>query len=952
MSEETKKDVLAAPAEEDGEKALDLSELNALKETEFTPDPWWRTAGIAVLRFLLKVALFIGGIVYDAVKYLLLVVKYVLGAVLMIIPGIYMLGRKAVQMFNDMDWAGKLSFLVMGASQLKRKQWLDGAVFLVVELAFLFYMFIPVDGDVGMGVGAMIQFINLGNEGQLNSRIDLIFGFYAWVIVVGFLVCYYLSIKGAYDSYMITVADKYKRARIEAIHVIGHPEAYHGTNKDGEAVDFSRMTSGGVNRVLRKEYAFDRLSARVASRVKWGRAADPRSLAIGEDGSSSIGNIFRSEGDFLSKTRAFFLLLWEKTAGFFRKIKESWYLTVYDPCRKYVLEHLFWLGALERYCYWYLQKPKDKYGRYVLLKEERLALIRFSHKYDKYNDYLATIRDEKALVAVFGAGESLFDSIFGRDILSEKNGEAALPDEAKLTVKKRVSAVIGTFEITFPLGRRITKAAIQVIDQKRKEGLRGEELRNACILRFKEISLHHQEYMDEFVERYHDAPIRSAERTVELARDPSVLEANLALGKENFLKAAEAQGVLPEDGLALYDLYQASDLASREGKDNRELLERFARRYERRLKSLRVMGFHGQPVTSLRRIKQFADEKFAVTVMSLPVLGCLVVTIIPLLCSLFVGFTNWNLQHLDVFQWEASAWEQLSDIFGATSSETTTMSYGYTFLRLLGWTIVWAICATFSCYILGIIVALLINRKGLKFPRVWRTILIITVAVPGFISLMVMNKMLQPADQGGLINSWLIKQDWFVGLSQSMGWGSMGGNGVWSTGGIPFVRGQGSGDNWAIIPKLTVILVNIWIGIPFTVLSTSGILMNIPSDLYESSQIDGAGPFRQLVSITLPYIFFVTGPSLITTFVGNINNFNVIFFLTNGEPKGTNPLLVTGAGETSLLITWLYTLATDSTQQNFALGSALGIIIFILCGFFSLVAYSRLGSVQNEEAFQ
>ena len=952
MSEEKKdleKDVVLASSETSEESALDFSELDSLKETNFERDPWYQTAGLAIARFLAKAGLWILGILYDCIKYLLLVVKYILGAVLMIIPGIYIVGRKAVMMFNDMDWAGKLSFIVMGASQLKRKQWLDGVVFLVVEIAFLFYMFVPISGGVGAGVSAINAFIHLG-ENSTDTRPELIFGFYAWIILIGFMVVYVLSLKGAYDSYMITAADKYKRARMEGIHVLNHPEIYHGKQKsDGTCVDFARMTHLSINRTLKQEYGFDALTARVVSRIAWSKCADPIALGYDNEGNFAIGNVFKSDADAWSKTQAFLVILWEKVLWLFRLIKTFYYNKIYNPCRNFVMARLYWFKPIERYCYWYLEKPKEKYGRYVVVSEEKLALIRFSHKYDKYNDYLATIRDTKALATVFKDGGALYDAIFGRDALSRKNGEVELNETAKLSVRKRVSSVIGTFEVSFPLGKKITSKAISIINEYRgKKGLKGEELRSACVNRFVELGEYYASYQEQFIEKWHDAPIRSAERTIAFAKDPSILQQHFDLGKGNFLAACEEEGILKNDGLALYSLFQQYSRIAISGGSGAELLERFGRRYERQLKSMRAIGYHGQPVTSLRRVKQFADEKFAVSVLALPVIGALVVTIVPLLCSIFVAFTNWDSDHFTVFNWDPIAWGSVFDMFG---SETGGASYGYTFVRLLGWTIVWAICSTFSCYILGIIVALLINRKGLKFPRFWRTMLIITIAVPSFISLLVMNKMLSPSSASGLINSWLVKQDWFVGFSQQMGWGSMAGDG-WTTTGIPFIRGPGSGDNWAIIPKLTVIIVNIWIGIPFTVLSTSGILMNIPSDLYESSQIDGAGPFRQLVSITLPYIFFVTGPSLITSFVGNINNFNVIFFLTGGEPRGVNDMLTSGAGETSLLITWLYTLATDTQQQNYALGSVLGIIIFILCGFFSLVAYSRLGSVQNEEAFQ
>ena len=86
---------------------------------------------------------------------------------------------------------------------------------------------------------------------------------------------------------------------------------------------------------------------------------------------------------------------------------------------------------------------------------------------------------------------------------------------------------------------------------------------------------------------------------------------------------------------------------------------------------------------------------------------------------------------------------------------------------------------------------------------------------------------------------------------------------------------------WA---RVTVIVINLWVGIPYTILTMTGILQNIPAELYEAAKIDGANPFVTFFKITLPYMLFVTAPSLITSFVGNVNNFNVIYLLTGGAP--------------------------------------------------------------------
>ena len=127
--------------------------------------------------------------------------------------------------------------------------------------------------------------------------------------------------------------------------------------------------------------------------------------------------------------------------------------------------------------------------------------------------------------------------------------------------------------------------------------------------------------------------------------------------------------------------------------------------------------------------------------------------------------------------------------------------------------------------------------------------------------------------------------------------------------------------------------------------------MNIPSDLYEAAKIDGANPIKTFTKITFPYMMFVLGPSMITSFTGNINNFNMIFLLTGGSSGvSAQAGLVSSAGDLDLLITWLYKMTVDRSDYDMA--SVIGILLFIVIAFFSLIAYSRVGSVKNEEDFQ
>ena len=248
-----------------------------------------------------------------------------------------------------------------------------------------------------------------------------------------------------------------------------------------------------------------------------------------------------------------------------------------------------------------------------------------------------------------------------------------------------------------------------------------------------------------------------------------------------------------------------------------------------------------------------------------------------------------------------------------------TPSMANTFKQVLLWTLIWAFFATFLNYFLGMLVAIMINKKGIKFKKVWRTILVMTIAIPQFISLLYVSKMFA-AD--GLINSTL------------MNWG-------WISQPLPFW----TDPTWA---KVTIIGINVWIGIPYLMLIATGILMNIPADLYESARIDGANAFQTYMKITLPYMLFVTGPYLLTSFTGNINNFNVIFLLSGGKPLSVG--MAGNAGSTDLLITWLYKMTV--TDSNFKLAAVMGILVFVVCAVINLVVYNLIPSVKNEEDFQ
>ncbi len=324
----------------------------------------------------------------------------------------------------------------------------------------------------------------------------------------------------------------------------------------------------------------------------------------------------------------------------------------------------------------------------------------------------------------------------------------------------------------------------------------------------------------------------------------------------------------------------------------------------------------GKPLATVKQdLHSLLDSNFDKTLLLLPVLGVFVFTVLPIIFMICVAFTNYDANHqppTNLFSWVG--FENFKNLF---SFGTTGL--GATFFTVLTWTLVWAFFATFLTYFLGMAVAIMINKKGIKFKKLWRTILVMTIAVPQFVSLLYIYKMFA---NDGLINTYLIK--W--GLISSY---------------IPF---------WSnpTVAKILIIVINLWIGIPYTMLITTGLLMNIPEDLYESARIDGANAFQMFRSITLPYMLFVTGPFLLTQFTGNLNNFNVIYLLTRGGPQSM--ALSNKAGYTDLLVTWLYKMTVDDT--NYRLAAVIGIMVFVVTAVISLVVYSLLPSVKDEEGFQ
>lgn len=333
-----------------------------------------------------------------------------------------------------------------------------------------------------------------------------------------------------------------------------------------------------------------------------------------------------------------------------------------------------------------------------------------------------------------------------------------------------------------------------------------------------------------------------------------------------------------------------------------------------------------KPTTFKEDCKALLDSKFHVTMLTPTCIAALIFTLLPTIFMICIAFTTYNDFDMNILETKLFHWSGFEN-FGKMFSGTGKLGREIhdRFFPVLGWTLIWAVFATFTCYFGGIILAILINKKGIKGKKILRTIFILTIAIPQFISLLAMRNLLSGA---GPINDILMKLGWIDSP-------------------IGFLGNNAVGDN-PYVAKIMVIVINMWLGIPYTMLMTSGILLNIPTDLYEAARVDGAGRLKQFFKITFPYVFFITTPYLISSFIGNINSFNTIFLLTGGGPSVVGGTYV--AGETDLLVTWLYKLTIDNKEYN--TGAVIGILTFIITATITLVTYRRSRTYKEEDTFQ
>lgn len=859
-------------SEEYATSGIDFSQVHELAETSYTVVPWHQRLGEGFLNSLIKLGLFLLGFLMDIVKALWTLISgifvYLYKGIVWVVKYI----RQQIRYFCEMDVWGKLSFLIQGTGPAKCGQIIDGIVFFLVEVAFVIFMVVA-------GVPNIVGIIgdNLAAE-KRKSHVHLINGIIAIIVILCYIVVYFKGIKAAHDDYQILHALEFRTAHEDALFVVENRHLFPD-------VDFDKFSRRKIRRIMREKYGYSDLSARYISYV-------------------DFRLIEKKPNAFIVKSNEIRGAIFSKYCAWRDRVKAG-----------------VWADAFASFLNFEFVKTTVKAGADYVVALERQKLLAFRHSFDKYNDYHQVVRDSNFRLTALESPEAMLEAAYAEDPVSVKNGLAPVPHNVKLRAKDLITRIVGRFEVPFEVGKALAKLVAKTLN-----AASSDEAKLAALeaLKEKETVFH-----DEFVRTNRTNAIAEAEALKALYEDYSTLLAKQQEGGKALMNHLAALGVSPfRAKIVAGDLRVATQSTDTES-EAAVLFAKMGERAANYIDLIHDFAFHGQTLTFKKQVRQYADEKFATTILAIPTLGAVLTCVLPLVFSIAIAFTGWNSTVTNyTFTWNMGAW---ADVFGMG---TVGPDFMKAFGTLLLWTIIWAIFATFSNYIGGIVLALLINKKGIKGKAFWRTCFVITIAIPQFITLLVINLLLSG---DGPVNTFLDETFGFA---------------------IPFLGEIRNAtplfklDKDATFVKFMIILINMWVGIPYTMLSTSGILMNIPADLYESAQIDGANPWTQFWKITMPYILFVTGPSLLTSFIGNINNFNVIFFLTGGEPMTTDALGNLNAGHTDLLITWLYKLTVSKNNPEYAMGSVIGILVFVVCAFFSLIMYKRMGSVKNEEAFQ
>lgn len=284
-------------------------------------------------------------------------------------------------------------------------------------------------------------------------------------------------------------------------------------------------------------------------------------------------------------------------------------------------------------------------------------------------------------------------------------------------------------------------------------------------------------------------------------------------------------------------------------------------------------------------------------------LSILVVTCLPIVYTVIISFTNYNMYHLSDFSFIGLE-NYLTVLSGSIRS---------VFFPVLGWTVCFALISTAGSYAVGLILAILLNNSHMREAKLYRAVLILPWALPSTIAILAWQGLLN--EQYGGINNLLH----LLGYAENIPWLT---NAFWARTGI--------------------IIVNVWLGFPYMMNVCLGGLQAISTEYYEAARIDGASRFQCFQKITLPMVTKLSVPLVISSFASNFNNFGNIYMITQGGPARVDNQF---AGYTDILASTTYKMTTWSNRYE--LSATFSVLIFLIVGTFTLINMHLSGSFKE-----
>lgn len=270
----------------------------------------------------------------------------------------------------------------------------------------------------------------------------------------------------------------------------------------------------------------------------------------------------------------------------------------------------------------------------------------------------------------------------------------------------------------------------------------------------------------------------------------------------------------------------------------------------------------------------------------------LLIVVFPILYTAYISVTNMNVYH----------WFNFSFV-GMENYRDALFVFDSGFLAALGRTVIWTVLNMVLQLVIAFVLASLLNIRDFRGRKIYKTILMVPWAIPGYVSILLWKTGMFNS-QFGLLNQWMER----LGL-QAVRWLAN-----------------------DVSAFLCCTLVNLWLALPFMIMIMDGALQAVDKSYYESAILDGATWLQRAVHITIPEIRGIIGPAVLITLFTTFKQFDVVYLLTQqaGARTGANiHTILTYAHENAFI------------TNNYGYSSAVSMIIFAVLILFSTAVNRR-----------